>query len=44
MMQKRIYLAEEVGKKKQDVMEKFDKMIKKNNGISVETISQMIKI
>ena len=40
-MQKRIDLAGEVTKKKQEVMEKFDKMIKKNKGISVETIREL---
>lgn len=40
-MKKRMELAEEVTKKKQDVLEKFDKMMKKNQGISVETIKEL---
>ena len=40
-MQKRIELADEVSRKKQDVLDKFDKMMKKNKGISVETIKEL---
>jgi hypothetical protein len=41
MMQKRMELADDVAKKKQEVLEKFDKMMKRNKGISVDTIREL---
>jgi hypothetical protein len=40
-MQKRFELADEVAKKKQNVLEKFDRMMQRNNGISLEVIKEL---
>lgn len=40
-MQKRFELADEVAKKKQTVLEKFDRMMQRNKGISLEVIKEL---
>jgi hypothetical protein len=40
-MQKRLELADEVAKKKQNVLEKFYRMMQRNNGISLEVIKEL---
>ena len=41
ILQKRMELSNEVSKKKQEILEKFDKMMKRNKGISVEMIKEL---
>jgi len=41
MTQKRIEMASQVSKQKLEVVEKFDKMMRKNKGISVDTIREI---
>lgn len=41
MLEKRLNLADEVAKKKQEVLENFDKMMQRNKGISVEYIKEL---
>lgn len=41
MIKKRIVLTGEFSKKKNEILDKFDKMLKKNNGISIDIIKEL---